>query len=42
MAGLSDLDVAPMKKGIARRGFGEDAVDAELQRLLARYRKPAG
>lgn len=42
MAGLSDLDVNPVKKGIARRGFGEDAVDAELQRLLARYRKPAG
>lgn len=42
MAGLADLDVAPVKKGVARRGFGEDAIDGELQRLLARYRKPAG
>lgn len=42
LAGLASLDVAPVKKGIARRGFGEDAADAELQRLLSRYRKPAG
>ena len=42
LAGLASLDVAPMKKSIARRGFGEDAADAELQRLLSRYRKPAG
>ncbi len=42
MAGLLDMEVDPVKKQVARIGFGEDAVDTEIQRLLARYRRPAG
>lgn len=42
MAGLADLDIAPVKKGIARDAFNEDAVRGEISRILSRYRKPAG
>lgn len=40
MSGMSEISVAPTRKTVARHDFNEDAALKEINRIMARYRKP--